>query len=499
MVRDIDLLNLERGRNTDYSPNGLEPRKPRRKKKTFKFFSYLAAIGIVALFLFTSHIITAEDNSLSGAFSFLSQIGKLAKTSENMLKGEEENDRVNILLLGMGGTGHEGGLLTDTIMLASIMPSTGEVALLSIPRDMVVPIDGYGWRKVNHINAYAEMEKAESGGLAVSQSLSQVLGMPIDYYLRLDFYGFEKVIDELGGIEVEVDNLINDTRYPILGQEENEDFENRFQHLYIEPGLQKMDGSLALKYARSRHSAGIEGSDFARSRRQQKVLKAVKDEILSMNVIFKPRMVTNILKTLNEHIDTNFKVWEIAKLWSIVKNTESDQITTKTLDNSIGGFLVDVITEDGAYVLEPSGGNFDEIQYFAKNIFTNVPPQQKQQVIKEYPKLEIQNGTWVNGLAQRKATNLEKFGFDIVRLGNADKQNYERSIIFDLTYGEKMDSLTILKERTNAKVNYGLPDWMINELKEKNEDGQALIQPDFILILGQAADETKSGIENSEE
>jgi len=494
MIRDLDLLKLE----TDWDNNRPDRfRRPRKKKKAFKFISYVIAVGFIVIFVFTSRVIMSEDNSIMNTLSFLGQIKHLAQTSDNMLKGEEEN-RINVLLLGIGGRGHEGGLLTDTIMLASIIPETGEVALLSIPRDMIVPIDGYGWRKINNVNAYAEVEKPGSGGLAISQSLSRVLDIPIHYYVRVDFYGFEQIIDELGGVDIEVENTINDLSYPILGEEENESYENRFEHLYIEEGLHHMDGSLALKYSRSRHTAGIEGSDFARSHRQQQVLAAVKDKVTDLRILFKPKMISNILSTLEEHISTNVKIWEAVKMWNIVKDTSSEQITTKSLDNSPDGLLVDSITPDGAYVLEPRTGDFEEIQYLVKNIMTDVPPQQREAVSQEYPKLEIQNGTWVNGLAERTATDLKKFGFKIVRLDNANKQNYERSMIFDLTYGEKMDSLEILKERVDAKVYYGLPDWMIAELSEQNAVETELIQPDFILILGQTADKTKSGADNEE-
>ena len=280
-----------------------------------------------------------------------------------------------------------------------------------------------------------------------------------------------------------------------------EDYESRYNHLYIEPGVQEMDGELALKYARSRHSGGVEGTDFARSRRQQIVMQSAKEKILDMHIIFKPRLITNILETFNEHVSTNLKVWEIVKLWEITKNTESGSIVNKVLDNTQAGLLMDYYTEEGAYVLQPRSGDFGDIQYLAKNLFNDAPPQEKQNIIKELAQVEIQNGTWVNGLAQQVATDLEKYGFNIININNATKQNYERSIIFDLSYGEKMNSLSTLKEKTNARINYGLPDWLISELETQNseKDTADLVQPDFILILGQEADKTKSGVENKEE
>ncbi|MFA6551744.1 MAG: LCP family protein, partial [Patescibacteria group bacterium] len=448
-MNDIDLLEIEK---ENKSPNyfiGSE-RAPRRikalaAKKLFKFMAYATAIAVIVLFAFTSRVLMSEDNSIFSPLSFLNQLKHLAQTSDNLLKGEE-NDRINILLLGMAGKNHDGGYLTDTIMLASIAPNSGEVAMMSVPRDLVVPIEGRGFRKINNINAFAEAEEPGSGGLATSQALSRVLDLPIDYYLRADFEGFSKIIDELGGVEVEVDNTLDDYRYPVAGREDDPNYDSRYEYLHVEKGTQKMNGELALKFVRSRHAAGVEGTDFARSRRQQKVLQAVKEKVLDLKILFKPRMINNILETLREHISTNLKVWELVKLWGIIKDTNADKVINKTLDNTSSGLLVDAVGADGAYILQPRTGDYTEIQYLAKNIFTNALPEEKSEIKKELPKLEIQNGTWVNGLGQRLATDLERFGFDVVSINNAGKQNYEESIIFDLSYGEKIKSLTTLKE-----------------------------------------------------
>ena len=150
--------------------------------------------------------------------AFLDKLRHLIPSVDKQLKGEE-NDRVNVLLLGMGGQGHDGPYLTDTMMLASVKPSTKQVALMSIPRDLVAPVSN--WQKINSINAYAEQKTPGSGGEATSQAMSELLQTPIDYYVRVDFNGFAKIIDEFGGIEVNVENTLDDYSYPIDGQEDN--------------------------------------------------------------------------------------------------------------------------------------------------------------------------------------------------------------------------------------------------------------------------------------
>ena len=234
---------------------------PKKKRLGLKISAFIFAF----LLIYTVTVLISGDSSESwiDRIPFIGRIAGLAESSEKMLRGEDQ-DRINILLLGMGGKKHEGGYLTDTIILASLKPSTKQVALLSIPRDLNIAVEGMGWQKINSINAFAERKKEGSGGEAVSQALSDVLNIPIHYYVRVDFEGFVNIVDILGGLEIDVENTLEDFHYPIAGQENNEDYYSRFEHLYIEKGLQKMDGTLALKYARSRYASGIEGSDFAK-------------------------------------------------------------------------------------------------------------------------------------------------------------------------------------------------------------------------------------------
>jgi LCP family protein required for cell wall assembly len=355
-----------------------------------------------------------------------------------------------------------------------------------------------GLQKINSINAYAEMESEESGGMAISQALSDVFGLPIDYYLRVDFEGFINIVDELDGIEVNVENSFDDYRYPIPGREEAEDYESRFEHLHFDEGWQKMDGQLALKYARSRMAGGVEGSDFARGRRQQAIIEATKNKLLSKQLWLQPKTVADILSELKDHVSTNLKIWEMFKLWEMFKDISRENITNKVLDSSPNGLLVDSYTEEGAYVLIPRSGDFEEIKYFLSNVFTDAPIEQKDRVARERATIEVRNGTWINGLASQAALDLEKYGFIVVRIGNSSRQNFQKSVIYDLTFGEKLESLSILKAKTNANVSHTLPEWLLQDISLELENEKNPIQPDFIFILGQDADTTDSGEENPE-
>jgi len=423
-------------------------------------------------------------------FSLVGQLRQLAQSSGEKLKGENR-DRINILLLGISGKDHDGGLLTDTIMLASLRPSTKEVAFVSIPRDLSVPIEGMGWRKINSVNAYAEKDNPGSGGPAVSQAIGHLLNMPIDYYLTVDFTGFIKIIDELGGLRVYVDNTLDDYSYPILGREDDPDYYSRWEYLHVDAGWQQMDGALALKFARSRHGVGNEGSDFARSHRQQKILEAAKNQLLSLNVLFKPKLIASMVEAYRDHLSTSLSVMEMAKLWSMFKDVKSEQIINKVLDNSPNGLLVDVTGEDGAYLLTPKSGDFSQIEYMVKNIFNSAPPEAKQKITKEEAAIEVRNGTWINGLANKAAMDLEKYGFTVLYTGNSSQRNFQKSVIYDLTSGGKPESLALLKEKTGANVAYGLPDWLKADISRASSTRNKTKQLDFVLILGEEANVQK--------
>ncbi|MFA6171705.1 MAG: LCP family protein [Patescibacteria group bacterium] len=452
-------------------------------KKAVYFFVFLG----VSLAFFFSQTLISEKSSYSWIkhMPILEQFNTLVESADRKLKGEEEN-RINILLLGIGGKGHDGAYLTDTMMLASIEPSTKKVFLLSIPRDLVVPVEGMGWKKINSVGSYAEMKTPGSGGQAASQAVGDLLGIPIHYFVRVDFAGFTKIIDELGGVKVYVDNTLDDYSYPVLGNEDGP-WNSRYEHLHVEQGWQEMNGSLALKYARSRHAAGVEGSDFARAKRQQKIIEAAKEKILSINMIFKPMAIKNIISDLSEHISTDIEIWEVYKFWDLVKDVDKANITNQVLDNRAGGLLVNAVGQDGAYILQPKSGDFKEIRYMVQNAFSAPPAEDSHKVDVEKTKVELKNGTWINGLAGQVSVDLEKYGFEITRISNSSHQNFQKSVIYDLTFGAKKDSLGILKEKTGANVSFDVPDWLTEELKNDNAGKTDINTPDFILILGEDA------------
>ncbi len=464
----------------------IEQLAPKKKKKTplFKVGAFLLAFFI----LFTATVLISGDSSESwvGKIPILGKIVGLVDSSDKKIRGEDQ-DRINILLLGMGGKKHEGGNLTDTIMLLSLQPSTKKAVMLSIPRDMMISVEGMGWQKINAVNAFAERKKEGSGGDAISQALSDILETPIHYYFRVDFEGFVNIVDHLGGVEVEVENTLSDYRYPIAGREDYGDYYARFEHLYIEKGWQKMNGELALKYARSRYAQGVEGSDFARARRQQKIIQAAKDKLLSAENLLKPSMIASIISELNEHVSFNMKIGEAMKMWQMFKDINAENISTNVLDDGPNGLLVSGRSNAGAYILSPRGGDFTEIRYMVANFF---PSKEQIKTIqsenKQEARIEIKNGTWINGLASETSIDLEKKNFKVIRVSNSSQRDFKNSVIYDLTYGEKKEALKYLKNFLQAEVYFDLPLWLVEEIKNDAglEDAEV---PDFLVILGESA------------
>ncbi len=465
---------------------------PLPKKKLHIFWKSAIACAVIApLFLVQTTFLKGNFNpflkigaalqtfEFSNITEWVNQIGKLIRSDDKILAGEKDG-RINFLLLGMGGAGHDGAYLTDTMILASFQPKEKKVAMVSIPRDLSVPIDGYGFRKINSINAFAEAENRGSGGTATIAAVSKVLDIPIHYYIRADFQGFKNLIDKLGGISIYVDKTFTDDQYPTDDE--------KYQTLHFEEGWQVMDGDTALKFVRSRHGTNGEASDFARSRRQQKILIALKEKILSFSTLLNPLKIQNIFDTVKNSIDTNMEMWEIVRMSHLVRDLDTEKIIHQVLSADEGGLLVPGNIE-GAYVLEPRTGDFGEIQFLIKNIF-NAESQINFEDKPEPTRLEIQNGTKKTGLASRTADMLAKLDYKITKVGNATEQNFERTVIYDLTAGEKNDDLDFLKEKLGAEISSSLPSWFLNP---ETPSGVALFpaaptnSTDFLIVLGSNA------------
>lgn len=246
------------------------------------------------------------------------------QTAKNIISGVIKNPedslssyqgRTNILLLGMGGEGHEGGDLTDSILFISLNITSNTATIISIPRDIWVPSME---AKINTAYHFGN-ERRSGGGLDLSKSaVSETLGVPIHYAIALDFQGFVKAIDSLGGIDVVVDHTFDDYKYPIPGKETAEPESARYEHIHFDAGLTHMDGTTALKFARSRHALGDEGTDFARGARQAKIISAFRSKALSTNTLFSSETISNLKSSITSSIVTDINEVEQGGLFKIL-------------------------------------------------------------------------------------------------------------------------------------------------------------------------------------
>lgn len=445
-----------------------------QKRTSFLFGKIFALVGIfvfATLGTFSLRVTSGNDQGLS-SFSIISTIHRFVQAGDRKLKGEDQ-DRVNFLLLGIGGEGHEGPQLTDTIIFGGYKPSTGSVGLLSIPRDLSVPMGGYGWRKINSANAYGEAETKGAGPKKTISIVEDILDQKIQYYVRIDFDGFAKFIDAIDGIDVYVDRAFTDAQYPIYGKEEtvcaqrDADapdtttglYDCRFEALSFKQGWTRMDGDMALKFVRSRHGSNGEASDFARSRRQQKVLTAVKEKIFSVSTLINPLRINELFSAIRENVATNIEPWEILRMANILSTIDRSAMITRVLDASPSAPLYSTIV-NGGYVLLPKNDDWEPIRAMAESLLSN---ETDSSPLSEKPiRIEIQNGTAIPGLAAHAAALLETEGYTIANIGNAAAHSSRLTRVYDFTNGLRREELAALRKFLEANVSLSASGWLLS-------------------------------------
>lgn len=294
----------------------------------------------------------------------------------NLIRGGGDNQKligenlgqINLLLLGIGGEGHDGPYLTDTMILAEIRPDIGEVALISIPRDYLVNLpDNLGEQKINAAFAYGfgKNKDYDDAGRWARQAVENISGLQIPYFAVLDFSGFKRAINQVGGLDVHVDRAFTDTTFP------NDTTYGYLSPITFNEGDQRMDGTRALQFARSRHAEGLEGSDFARSLRQQKIIQAFKEKTLKLNLVSNAGTINSLLSTFAGHFHTNMSPAGLLRVYNLAKQKDIKTFISLNLDLSNSLVCPDILPDTGAYVLVPCPDKTAaDIQNFFKNSFT---------------------------------------------------------------------------------------------------------------------------------
>lgn len=270
----------------------------------------------------------------------------------SMLKSTD--GRTNVLILGIGGGTHEGPDLTDSMLVLSINQSKNSLALISVPRDI--------WSdtlkdKINSAYHYGE-EKKKGGGMVLARAIAEdVIGMPVHYAVVVDFSQFQKVIDIVGGVDINIPVAFTDKEFPIAGKENDPcggdpEFSCRYQTISFATGLQHMNGERALDYVRSRHAEGEEGTDFARNRRQQDLLVALKQKLIKATVWFPPDKGAALFHALDDATDTDMTLGEFFTVGRLFEQTKQANILKISFDSLLTN--PPVYLYNGLYVLVPT-------------------------------------------------------------------------------------------------------------------------------------------------
>jgi LCP family protein required for cell wall assembly len=349
------------------------------------------------------------------------------------LKGEGDG-RVNILLLGTGDAGHAGEGLTDTILVASIDPKTNDLVMLGIPRDLYVRVPGYGWDKINSANALAEQQKPGSGLEVIKKTVSDVIDQPIQYAARVDFSGFRLSVDKLGGINVFNPSDLSDPEYPC---DKNEDLSCGFK---LKSGLYKMDGTLALKYARCRK--GTCGDDYGRARRQQSVIVGMRDQALQLGNILNPAKVTDLVSIVGDHLKTDLSIEEMKRLVAIGKKINSNKIVNKVLENEDDALVKNSNVGDASVVIPSAGmGNYKAIQSYVRSLFID------GYIKSEGATVEIKNGNAKPGQVYQLSVVLKSLGYNVIKTSSSQTGGDGKTTINDCTNGSKPYTVRYLENR----------------------------------------------------
>jgi LCP family protein required for cell wall assembly len=331
---------------------------------------------------------------------------------------------VNILLLGLDYRPQEQDSRSDTMIIVHVDPVAKSAAMVSIPRDLWLKIPGHGEARINAAYQLGESDTASPGALGGGPGLAMAtvednFGVKIHYFVQVDFSGFEKIVDTLGGVTIDVAKPLADNDYPLA--------QNSYgsTRIYIPAGLQQMDGKTALQYARSRHA----DSDLGRNSRQQQVLLAIRQQGLSLNLL---GHLNDLLSQLSDAVKTDLSLTQVGSLVQLSKEINKDSIQTLAIDAN----MVTETNIGGADVLVP---NWDLIRPKVKQALANPT------LAREAARLSVQNGTTTAGIGRAMQDQLEGDGFDVVSLDAAPNQgSYPHTTVTDFTGGQKPNSLQSL-------------------------------------------------------
>jgi LCP family protein required for cell wall assembly len=380
------------------------------------------------------------------------------------------HERINVLVLGIDErNGEEGPWRTDTMLILTLDPVTMSAGMLSIPRDLWVTIPGYDQQnRINTAHYFGDLYDYPGGGPALARdTVAWNLGVPIDYYVRVNFTAFETLIDEIDGIDLDIPETIDDPNYP--------DEAYGYDPFYIEAGEQHLDGKMALKYARTRATFG---GDFDRGRRQQQVILAVRDRVVKLNQL--PRLVAKapaLMETLGDAVQSDLSLDQAIRLARLASEIDPEGVVTGVLDQNYTSAME---TPEGWQVLVVNREALRELRalLFAEPLVLKDTGAVAERLNAESARIAVLNGSTVAGLATMTADYLAVRDFQVVTVGDADV-SYESTLIVDNTgkhYTSRQLAILLHLPLSSVVVGGGL---------EEEYDIALILGNDFQLPEGQ--------------
>lgn len=376
---------------------------------------------------------SALDSAENAATSLVNTTDFVRNTYSGLGFGGElaakEIRPINILLLGTDARASDGDIArTDSIILLSINPETHAIGMISMPRDLWVPIPGYDYTtKINVAYKIGEEENYPGGGSQLAMdTISSFIGRPIDYYVRINFDGFVEFIDQIGGIDIVVPKTIHDEKYP------TEDY--GVETFHLDAGQQHLDGELSLKYARTRNT----DDDYARARRQQLVIQSSIDKIMGAGMLttLLPK-IPSLLQTMRNSIDTNIRTSMIYDLAKDTRDGSLEIVRQLVLDSAYGE---ETYSEEGAWILLP---NRERTRVALEEFFRVVQAPPTDGIVQSHNddanwvRVEVLNGTGQPRVAALTRQLLQSQGFHVVSIDDADRDDYDNTLI--VNYGAESE------------------------------------------------------------
>jgi LCP family protein required for cell wall assembly len=336
---------------------------------------------------------------------------------------QQPADTVNVLLMGSDELSDDSGWRTDSLIVVSVDPNLPSISMLSIPRDLYVYVPGWKMSRVNTADSHGKQVGYPGGGPGLLKAtLEYNLGIQIHYYARVDFEGFVKLVDTLGGIDVVVDCELQDTFPDPEAEDDQTDID-------LEPGVHHLDGKSALWYTRSRWNT----NDYDRGRRQQRVLRGMWAQIKQLGLVAKlPELWDDLTQTVQTDLSLDNMLW----LAAVASRLDTDTaIKSRFIDGTV---VQSWLTPEGAQVLLP---DYERIGPLIADALAPPETSRARQVIAQ---VEVLNGTVWSDWAVLAADRLLWEGFEVVRIGQADRADYQQTLIVNLTETAKGSPVSLL-------------------------------------------------------